>query len=539
MRLVMSAQTRTFDVESESSVVVQNFSLKEKLITLNESVIMARANNELETTARAVEKNAANLVNIISAQAIDQSTDRTAADVLQRVSGMSLIRDQGEGRYVVMRGLAQQYNNTLVDGIKIPSPESKDRFVPMDIFPSSLFERIEVTKSMTPDIAGDAIGGSTDLMLREAPDRFVFTASAASGSTSGVLGSAFSTFDRNSVPELDPERLHGTVSDADPTTEIKPRFNPSSSDFTTANLIFTNKTAPPDGLFSTLIGDRFFDNRLGLMASGSFQNTYNEVHTDFYSLGSDINTVDAEGHLIPYASIYDSQNYFINKTRGGVLAKGDFIADEGQELSATYLYVRQEEAQTRHALEVEIDGSRGGNDLTYTNRSALRTQDISSITLAGDHFTTSPLSLKWTLNYTDALQDRPDEAEYSVLQNYGPNGQLQSFQGLGDITHSWRKNDDHQDLGKVDATWHLTPDGMNTIQAGIVAQKLDRVNYEDDYQLNPSIINGSTQPFTSITSAKVTVFGFGSTSGTTVYGYQNYKASELLLGSYVEYTLHP
>ena len=147
------------------------------------------------------------------------------------------------------------------------------------------------------------------------------------------------------------------------------------------------------------------------MASGSFQNTYNEVHTDFYSLGSDINTVDAEGHLIPYASIYDSKNYFINKTRGGVLAKGDFIADEGQELSATYLYVRQEEAQTRHALEVEIDGSRGGNDLTYTNRSALRTQDISSITLAGDHFTTSPLSLKWTLNYTDALQDRPDEAE--------------------------------------------------------------------------------------------------------------------------------
>ena len=525
------------DVESESGVVVQNFSLKEKLITLNESVITARANNELETTARAAEKNAANLVNVISAQAIDQSTDRTAADVLQRVSGMSLIRDQGEGRYVVMRGLAQQYNNTLVDGIKIPSPESKDRFVPMDIFPSSLFERIEVTKSMTPDIAGDAIGGSTDLMLREAPDRFIFTASAASGSTSGVLGSAFSSFDRNAVPELDPERLHGTVSDADPTTEIKPRYNPSSGDFTTTNLIFTNKTAPPDGLFSTLIGDRFFDNRLGLMASGSFQNTYNEVHTDFYSLGSDINTVDAEGHLIPYASIYDSQNYFINKTRGGALGKADFIADEGQEVSATYLYVRQEEAQTRHALQIEIDGSRGGNDLTYTNRSALRIQDISSVTLAGDHFTTSPLALKWTLNYTDALQDRPDEAEYSILQNYGPTGQLQAFQGLGDITHSWRKNDDHQYLGKVDATWHLTPDGMNTIQAGIVAQKLNRVNYEDDYQLNPSIINGSTQPFTSITNAKVTVFGFGSTSGTTVYGYQNYKASELLLGLYLEYTL--
>ena len=157
--------------------------------------------------------------------------------------------------------------------------------------------------------------------------------------------------------------------------------------------------------------------------------------------------------------------------------------------------------------------------------------------MAGSHFTTSPLGLKWTLNYTDALQDRPDEAEYSVLQNYDAHGNLESFQGLGDITHSWRKNDDRQYLGKMDATWHVTQDGMNTIQAGVVAQKLNRVNYEDDYQLNPAIIHGSTQPFTSIDSAKTTVFGYGSTSGTTVYGYQNYKASEFLFGSYLQYTL--
>ncbi|HTY09900.1 MAG TPA: TonB-dependent receptor [Bacteroidota bacterium] len=535
--LGFAAKEESITVDEGSSVLVQNFSLKEKLITLGESVVTARANNELETTARATEKTAANLVNVISAQTIEQSTDRTAADVLQRVSGMSLIRDQGEGRYVVMRGLAQQYNNTLVDGIKIPSPESKDRFVPMDIFPSGLFERIEVTKSLTPDIAGDAIGGSTDLMLREAPDRFVFNFNAASGSTSGVLGNSFSSFNRSAVPELDPERLHGTVSDSDPTTELKPRYNPSSADFSIANLKFTNAPAPADGLFSALVGDRFFDNRLGLMAAGSFQNTYNEVHTDIYSLGSDINTIDSQGHLIPYASTYNNQNYYVNKTRGGAVAKGDFIADEGQELSATYMYVRQEEAQTRHALQIEIDGSRGANDLTYTNRSALRIQDISSVSLSGSHFSTSPFSLNWTLNYTDALQDRPDEAEYSILQNYDANGKLEPFQGLGDITHSWRKNDDHQNLGKLDATWHLTSDGMHTIQAGFVAQKLNRVNYEDDYQLNPSIINGRTQTFTSIDSAKTTVFGYGSTSGTTVYGYQNYKASELLLASYLQYTL--
>jgi len=180
-------------VASDTSVLVRNLVLKENAITLRETVILARANNTLETAARATEKNSENIVNVISAQAIEQSTDLSAADVMQRVSGMSLVRQQGEARYVVMRGLEQQYNNTLVDGIKIPSPEAKDRFVPLDIFPSSLFERIEVEKSLTPDVAGDAIGGSTDLILRKAPENFTYSLSGASGSSSGVVGSSAST----------------------------------------------------------------------------------------------------------------------------------------------------------------------------------------------------------------------------------------------------------------------------------------------------------------------------------------------------------
>ena len=524
------------EVLSEDVELVKNLAMKEKAITMNETVIEGRANQELESSARGTERNSGNIVNVISAQTIEQSTDRTAADVLQRVSGMSLIRSQGEGRYVVMRGLEQQYNNTLVDGIKIPSPESKDRFIPLDIFPSSLFERIEVTKSLTPELSGDAIGGSTDLILREAPQKFVFSVSAATGSTSGVLGSSFSSFDRGSVNDLDPERMHGTVNDADPTTQIKPRYNPSSSDFTTTNLDFSNKSAPPDGLLSILAGNRFFDEQLGLMAAGSYQNTFNQVETKFYSLSNNINKVDGAGHLIPYQSTYDDQNYYTNRTRVGAVVKADFIGNEEHEAAATYMLVSQQEAQTRHQSQMQVDGTRGGADLTYGHRTALRTQDISSFSLEGRDFTKSFLTFNWTLNYTDALQDRPDEAEYTVLQNYDAYGNLEPFQGLGSITHSWRRNDDRQYLGKADATIHVTSDGTQTIQAGIIVQHLKRANYEDDYKLNPSIINGSTQPFTTIDSAKVTVFGYGSTSGTSVYGYQNYKASEFLRGSYLQYT---
>ena len=524
-------------IKNDESVVKKDFYLKEIPIALSEVVVEARANKELESTARETEKDAGNEVNVISAEAIEQSTDKTAADVLQRVSGMSVMKDNtGEGQYVVMRGLAQQYNNTLVDGIKIPSPESKDRFVPMDIFPSALFENIEVTKSLTPETAGDAIGGSTDLMLREAPENFVLSISAATGYSASLINTPFNTFDKYSVNDLDPQRMHGTVSDLDPTTQIKPRYNPVSSDFTTNNLNFTNETAPPDQLYSGIVGDRFFDGKLGLLAAGSYQNTYDKTPTDFYSVTQDINRVDAEGHLTPFTATYDDQVYYTNKIRDGALLKADFIADEGNDFTATYMDVRQEEDQVLHGLQVQTDGERGAADLTYTNRSAIRTQTIKSISLNGEDFSKSVLQLNWTLNYTDAVQDRPDEAGYTLFQNYGPNGQLQPFQGLDNITHDWRKNDDNQYLGKLDAVFHITPDNTQIFQAGILTQKLTRANYEDDYQLNPALIKGHTQPFTSIDSAQTTVFGSGTTSGSSVYGYQNYKAGEFLMASYIQYT---
>jgi len=520
-----------------SGPVTLDAALEEQPVDMAEVVVQGRADKELETSARLTEKESNNIVNVIAAQTIERSTDRTAADVLQRVSGMSLVRSQGEGKYVVMRGLEQRYNNTVLDGIKIPSPESKDRFVPLDIFPSALFERIEVTKALTPDIAGDAIGGSTNLLLREAPDHPIFSFSAAGGGTSGVLGSTYSSFDPSTVPEMDPDRLHGAVSDADPTTQLAPRYQPTPADFAVSNLKFTDRKSPPDGLYSMILGDRILGERLGIVAAGSYQNTFTHVPTDFYSVDANINRVDAEGHLIPYPSQYTNQQYFSHKLRGGAMVKGDFIADIDHQISATYMYVRQEEDQTRHETQITIDGTRGAADLTYSHRTALRTQTISSVSVGGSHFTTSPFEVRWTANYTDAVQDRPDEAEYSLYQNYDPYGHLQPFLGLADITHVWRRNDDTQKLGKIDATFHVTDDGAHTIQFGILAQKLNRVNFQNDYKLNPAILNGRTQVFTTIDSTRTSVFGYGSTSGTSVYGYQNYKADETLGGAYLEYTL--
>src|SRR5690554_7163703 len=65
----------------------------------------------------------------------------------------------------------KRYNNTLVNGIKIPSPDNQNRYVPLDIFPAVFLERLEVYKSLTADMEADAIGGTVNMVMKDAPVR--------------------------------------------------------------------------------------------------------------------------------------------------------------------------------------------------------------------------------------------------------------------------------------------------------------------------------------------------------------------------------
>ena len=124
----------------------------------------------LQGQARALnqQKTADNIKNVISSDQIGRFPDPNAAEALQRVPGVNIERDQGEGRYVLVRGLAPQFTNMNVNGEQIPSPEAGVRFVALDAIPSDQLASIEVTKSLTPDMDGDAVGGSVNLITRQA-----------------------------------------------------------------------------------------------------------------------------------------------------------------------------------------------------------------------------------------------------------------------------------------------------------------------------------------------------------------------------------
>ncbi|MBN2241619.1 MAG: TonB-dependent receptor [Acidobacteria bacterium] len=124
----------------------------------------------LQSQERALnkQKNAVNIRNIISADQIGRFPDPNSAEAAQRIPGVTLQRDQGEGRFVLVRGTEPRFTSISINGEQIPAPEGDIRYVALDVVPADLLSSIEVTKALTPEMDGDAIGGTVDLVTKQA-----------------------------------------------------------------------------------------------------------------------------------------------------------------------------------------------------------------------------------------------------------------------------------------------------------------------------------------------------------------------------------
>ena len=110
------------------------------------------------------------ILTVIDSDGLGNFPDTTVADVLQRASGISIETDQGEGRYVSIRGINPDLISTSINGVRTPSPEDR-RGVLLDGIPSDLLNGIEIQKSLTPDVDADSIGGVINLKTLSAFDR--------------------------------------------------------------------------------------------------------------------------------------------------------------------------------------------------------------------------------------------------------------------------------------------------------------------------------------------------------------------------------
>jgi TonB-dependent receptor len=117
------------------------------------------------------QRNADGVESVLTRDSIGQFPDQNVAESVRRAPGINVLNDQGEGRFVAVRGLDPSLNAASINGVRVPAPEADTRSVALDVVASELIDSIEIKKSLTPDMDGDTIGASVEINTTSAFDR--------------------------------------------------------------------------------------------------------------------------------------------------------------------------------------------------------------------------------------------------------------------------------------------------------------------------------------------------------------------------------
>ena len=295
-----------------------------------------------------------NIINVISADSIGRFPDRNIAEALQRVSGVAIERDQGEGRYISVRGTPVQFNAVSVNGVILPSPDAGTRAVDLDTIPTDVVSSIEITKALLPSMDADSIGGNINIITQGALDSDEPILRFAAGAGRNELGGG------------------------------------------------TNQR------YSATLGNQFNDGQVGLLVSASYNKTERETdnfENDFTSNNGEIFPEEVE-----------FKDYEVMRERYAVDARLDFRTSDNVHLYLTGLHSRFIDDEFRHSLLLEYDDWAPGStpvtgvatDVTVVKELRNRRVEntINAVTFGGDVFL-DRLTMDFTLAYTQAKQDYP------------------------------------------------------------------------------------------------------------------------------------
>jgi len=445
---------------------------------LSEIKISGKKDGASENTARRIEQKSLQVMNVVSGKAMEISPDLTVANVIQRVSGVSIERNSnGDGQYAILRGMDKRYNYTLVNGIKIPSPDNKFRYVPLDIFPTELLERLEVYKSLTPNMEGDAVGGVVNMVMKDAPAKLDINANVATGYSQMFFDRKFLGFNAGAVNFKSPYELNGKA------------YQAKASDFSTGTIDFKAKQAAPNLVGGISIGQRFLDNKLGVIVAGSIQNTYRGTNSTFFN-----STIDATDKISKITS-GDERQFSEQQKRYGVHAKVDYTFNKNNKLSLVNSYVNLLNIQTRDQVSTNFssgyDAATGNAQLTYNTRARYTKQQIYNTTLHGEHtLIPEKLKMNWSAVYSSAKNDIPDESSVTLLGVRNNNIDTRTTVARGGMSRRWSRNTDEDKAAYLDVTYTADIAGTKVdFTAGGLYRDKQRSSFYNNYVFEPSMLN--------------------------------------------------
>lgn len=483
----ISYLTREVKVDAASSGSV-TIALEEDAKQLDEVVVTGRRESHSDRSAIDLERNAGTVTNVMSQQSIQLSPDVNVASVLQRVSGVTMERDaSGEASYAILRGMDKRYNYTLVNGVKIPSPDDRNRYVPLNIFPSDLMDRLVVSKSLTADMEGDAAGGVVDMVMKDAPSRFQLQANGAIGASDYFMhgGRDYLTSDRSRTTAASPYEAFGKD------------YKASTADFLTgATRVERHSMPAPNFIGGLSVGDRFCGGRLGVVVAGSLQNTFRGTERTYNAVKM------ASGEHAMYISSLQHRYYSIHDLTAGLHAKVDLTLG-GHKLEWYNMYVSTDSKSVRYNNSVSTEYISSD---TYTQddetRSAEQTQSVFASHLKGTHRLTDRFTVDWSALFSEAREKDPDRTYLSLTNTVeaataGGNTSLWTAeksivktQPKG-MERRFQHNDDKDWAGYVNMAYDmkLSKDADALWKTGAQYRRKERGNRFYSYKFNPSDIS--------------------------------------------------
>ncbi len=157
------------------------------------------------------QKNADGTVNVLSADAIGRYPDPNVAESLQRVQGIAIQRDQGEGRYINVRGAPAAFTAVSVDGVAIPAVSPTTRAVDLDTLPSDIVSSVAVSKTLTPAQDADSIAGAVDIKTRSPFDKRRLAVSGYAGGSYNDYGGQDYRAGANVSNVFGPDQIFGAL----------------------------------------------------------------------------------------------------------------------------------------------------------------------------------------------------------------------------------------------------------------------------------------------------------------------------------------
>src|SRR2546426_7762725 len=241
--------------------------LAPEAIQQEEVVVVAKARQNTEASLLTARKKAAAVGDAVSAEQVRKSPDKNAADVLRRVTGLSI----SDGKYVFVRGLGERYSSTEVDGVRIASPEQNKRVVPLDLVPANLLDNIVVQKTYTADRPGEFGGGDVQVRTKDFPGKRIWSFSISQGWAEGVTFHHLRTYQGPGADILGfgadgrkiPDEVFAVAGDRKLTLSNDPARGFKKSQLAEVGKSFTNVWSPtsvraiPNAGYTTTYGDEF------------------------------------------------------------------------------------------------------------------------------------------------------------------------------------------------------------------------------------------------------------------------------------------